>query len=401
MDKLIKEAREFVQSQVMPVVHQNPTRFQRTPDQYGFKVGFETGERVKGKEIVVAVREQLRIEKRVSLYAHMPVCSRRCRYCHYPVVVGGDVGRFVEGLMREANLLLEQVPEVRDKMVTSLYIGGGTPTLMSIAQIQKLLRYFREHFRLVDNVEITFEGSPEGWTPEKVECAKLAGVTRASVGVQVLDDVYLKWLGRQDTVAQAIDTVKRLISADFRSVNVDLIYGFPRQSVEKFAEDVQSVATLRPTNITLYRLRLGRGDLNSQLSRYYQQHPDEFPSQVETYVMQIVGRRILEHSGYVEGPIGWYSKPGFQPRVYQDRWIEQVSLIGFGWCAYSYGKTYEYHNAESISRYFAALDQGQLPIEHGWLYNQKEQQSRQFVFRRKALVKELNEVEKVLVEEEI
>lgn len=363
----IAESEKFVRDTIVPILEAEP-RLRVGPEDYTHAVKFVGKHRVGQVEMIPVIRQVLAESKDITLYAHMPVCRYRCSFCHYPVVVSRNASEprsYVELLMRESETFRETAPEITDKVVTSLYVGGGTPTLMENEDILRILNYFRTSYHLSPNCEITMEGTPETFDDAKIEAVLDAGVNRVSVGVQVLDDSLLARCNRQHTVEQAISSVKKLLAAGFEKLNVDLIYGLPGQSIQKFARDVDLIAQVRPTSVTIYRLRLRRTDelSNTGMLRLYRDNPGLFPQPETTYGMQVVGRKILEGYGYLERPSGWFSLPGYNVQVYEDRWFRQVPLVAFGWRTYSYSRQYEYHNFNSRRLYGARVHSSQLPLE--------------------------------------
>jgi coproporphyrinogen III oxidase-like Fe-S oxidoreductase len=388
IEQTIDESQDFVQRSIVPILEAEP-RLRVDPVDYAHAVKFLGAHRATPQAMIPVIRETLSGAKEATLYAHMPVCRYRCSFCHYPVVVGHgshEPKAYVESLILESEIFRKAVPEVRDKVISSLYVGGGTPTLMDDEDINRLIEYFRSNYQLTKNSEITIEGTPETLTPVKIDALMRAGINRVNVGVQVLDDALLSNYGRQHTTEHSLSAISHLIANKDLKVNVDLIYGLPGQSATKFAEDVQTVAEHKPTSMTLYRLRLQRGDelANTGMLRLYQENPELFPSLEQTLSMQIVGRRILETYGYIERPSGWFSLLGNTAQVYDDRWYRQVPLIAFGWWTYSYSRRYEYRNQRNLKAYQDSVDAGQLPIEVCSIFDEIEQYRRFIQFRLKA-----------------
>jgi coproporphyrinogen III oxidase-like Fe-S oxidoreductase len=387
VEKIIAESQDFVQQTLVPILAAEP-RLRVDPVDYSHAVKFLGAHRTTPEAMVTMIRETLAASKEVTLYAHMPVCRYRCSFCHYPVVVGEhsvDPKTYVDYLILESEIFRKAIPEIRDKVISSLYLGGGTPTLMDDGDIYRLVQYFRSNYHLTDNSEITIEGTPETLTRTKIDALVRAGINRVNIGVQILDDTLLSDYRRQHTTEQAILAVGDLTAIKALKVNVDLIYGLPGQSATKFAEDVQRVAEHRPASITLYRLRLQRGDefTNTGMLRLYQERPELFPSLEQTLSMQIVGRKILETYGYIERPAGWFSLLG-NTKVYDDRWFRQIPLIAFGWWTYSYSRKYEYRNQRNLNTYRESIDEGRLPIEICSIFDEIEQYRRFIQFRLKA-----------------
>jgi oxygen-independent coproporphyrinogen III oxidase len=386
--RLISESRELIEQQISPLLKAEP-RLLLSPDEYTHTVKFLGSHRVSGSEMLPVIRHSLAASDEITLYAHIPVCRYRCTFCHYPVVVSSDsalAGSYVERLISESKIFQNTFPEAGDKRVSSLYFGGGTPTLAENHEIHRLMHHFRRSYKLSDDAEVTFEGTPETLSSSKIDTLIDAGVNRISVGVQSLDNTLLTLCHRNHTAEQAISAVKNLLSAKVPKVNADLIYGLPGQGIDQFASDVDQLAQLRPTSITTYRLRLERGDelKNTEMLRLFKITPNHFPTFETTLAMQTVGRRILESHGYIERPSGWFSLPGFDEKVYEDRWFHQKPLVAFGWWTYSYAKDYEYRNSSSRKEYDERVTSGKLPIDFGTIFCDRERQRRFLTFRLKS-----------------
>lgn len=389
-DDVIAESKEFVRGEVMPLIAREP-RLRVQPHEYTHAVKFPGSQRVDASQVLALVRKTLQREPEISLYAHIPVCRYRCTFCHYPVLVRHDlaeINMWVETVLQESKLYQQNIPEIRDCRVTSLYFGGGTPTVMSPSALRMLLTHFRESYQLADNAELTVEGSPDSCTLEKIECLRELRVNRVSLGVQTLDNSILELSNRGHSARQALECLKGLIASGIPKVNVDLMYGLPNQTIQRFAADLETVLSLSPTSVTIYRLRLNRADeFPTSMFKRYIAKPEMFPSVEETYTMQVVGRRILVRSGYFEEPSGWFSKPGNRVQVYVDRWIDQKPMIGFGWHTYSYSKWWEYYNQLDQSAYVSRVVASELPIEFGYAYNRQEQQKRFIALKLKSVFK--------------
>ena len=357
------------------------------PDEYTHAVKFRGDRHISPAELRPLMGTALRAASQISLYLHMPVCGARCTFCHYPTVVQPDaVGHWVDLLLAESRIFLSDFQNrVSSLPVTSVYLGGGTPALMTSEQLHRVLGHVRGCYSLGSASEITIEGTPETMTARHLDEICGAGVNRVSIGVQTLRTDLLRQMNRRHDARAALTSVKSALRTGFRQVNVDLIYGLPSQDAGQFLEDVDAIISLRPTSITLYRLRLGRpGELQTDLGRRFQEDPAAFPPPLETYVMQELGRRALLQAGYEEGPAGWFRLPGNRIQVYSDRWDTQGPMIAFGWWTYSYSSLYEYHNLTNRYEYAAAVRRGELPVLTAVEFSLSERVRRFFAFRLKS-----------------
>lgn len=380
-------ARRFVAEYVQPVIERDRHLCVR-PTDYGFRVKESHGQPATAEEGLKDLADEA-TQHGLTLYLHYPYCAYHCTFCHYAVKVADvsqrAIAQPVATLQREIAARLAVSPALGQAAVSSIYIGGGTPALMAGDELADLLGTVWERFAVQPDVEVTIEGTPQSFTPDKISLLRDQGVTRTNLGIQVLDDAYLAGMNRRHTAVEALAALERLLTAGFPHVNVDLIYGFPDITAEKFVADVKTVLQRRPTSVTTYRLRLERADEGrTSLYGLYQRQPERFPTPAETYSMQVAARMLLTDAGYVEGPIGWYTLPGAYPLVYRDRWQQQRALAGFGWRAYSYSQCGELHNLARLADYTAAVRANRLPITSAVRYSASERARRCINFQLKA-----------------
>lgn len=186
-----------------------------------------------------------------SLYIHIPFCARKCFYCSFVIAVGQErrIEDYLQCLEREAR-------RHSRTQVQSVFFGGGTPTLMNNTQLEKLLMIVRAHFRMPAGAEVTIESNPEGLDPCKLKLLKENGVSRISLGVQSLNDRYLKYLGRNHDAQSARQAFENIRQAGFDNVSVDLMFGFPNQTFEELNQDVDAVIRLNSDHLSLYALTI-------------------------------------------------------------------------------------------------------------------------------------------------
>lgn len=390
-ERAIREAQRFASQAVMPFLGGHGA-FLINREDCEHRVKYHGSHTASVDEIQAAVTERLSAEQRISLYAHMPICRYRCRFCHYPVVVEANPDRspakisdFVGRLIDEASILGTYFPSLPEKEVSSLYLGGGTPMLMSEHGLRILIGDLPQQFGITDQTEISIEGTPETYTPEKIILLRELGINRVSVGVQTTNDAILALQNRHHTTDQSEDTVRQLVQAGVPEVNVDLIYGFPGQSFEQFYDDLRWTVRLNPSAITIYRLRVHRDDeMKTATAVEFARSPEIFPGLESLYGMQYLAKQVLTEAGYVEGPSGWFTRSGSSPQVYRDRWTDQIPLFGLGWNTYSYSSRYEFYNLKDVGEHRKAVQEQRLPIQGGAIYDETEQALRWIFFQLKS-----------------
>ncbi len=282
------------------------------------------------------------------LYLHLPFCSSRCGYCAFVVEVGGLDRRddYADALLSELHL----EGDVLGRLDT-VYLGGGTPTLMRPRRLRRLLDAIRP--RLAPGAEVTAEANPETVDGRQLEALVEAGVTRISLGVQSLQPHLLSALDRAATPDQARAAVACARAAGFASVSVDLLFGVPGQDPDDLHRDLEEVVGLRPDHVSWYELELKAG---SALARCGVALPDE-DAAADAYRTVVVG---LEGAGY-----HWYETANFARRGHQCRhslaYWGAADYLGLGVGAVSTVAGRRWRNAADLHAYVAALADGRAP----------------------------------------
>ena len=259
----------------------------------------------------------------IGVYIHIPFCRRKCFYCDFPSVEGGEglVGRYVSALTRE---IASCGKTARRADVASIYIGGGTPSILDAEQVTRILRVVMDNFTVRPGAEISVEMNPESVTMEKLAGYRAGGVNRASVGVQSLDDDELKFLERVHDAGQARKAVKMAKEAGFENLSVDLMFAIPGQTVEGWAERLREAADWGVTHISCYELTPEPG---TRLAVAVARGEVKLPENGADFFDET--ERTLESLGYVHYEISNYAKPGFEC-VHNVGYWEYRDYIGAG-----------------------------------------------------------------------
>ncbi|XP_048411294.1 radical S-adenosyl methionine domain-containing protein 1, mitochondrial isoform X1 [Stegostoma tigrinum] len=241
-----------------------------------------------------------------SLYVHWPFCERRCTYCNFNKYVSPSVDHDAmrDGLVRETETLLS-VSQVKE--ITSIFFGGGTPSLAQPSTIASVLETVARVARVPHNVEVSIEANPTSASASRLAEFKEAGVTRLSLGVQALCNRDLRILGRDHTTQEALwslEEARKLFPGD---TSVDIIFGRPGQSVESWEEELEELVALCDHHVSLYQLTLERG---TALYRQVQEKVLSMPEQEEMAEMYQVARRILEKAGFLQYEVSNFAKNG-------------------------------------------------------------------------------------------
>lgn len=287
-------------------------------------------------------------KKELELYFHIPFCVRKCAYCDF---LSAPAAKEVQEEYMRA-LILEtkgRADEYRDYRVSSVFIGGGTPSLVDAGQLAALLEVVREHYELSEDIEITIECNPGTLTKEKLKIYKSAGVNRLSIGLQSADNGELKTLGRIHTYEEFLEGYELAVNAGFTNINVDVMSALPGQSLASYENTLRKVLSLNPVpaHISAYSLiveegtpffeRDERGELNL---------PDE---DCERRMYERTEEMLLE-AGFARYEISNYAKKGFECRHNCGYW-RRTEYVGFGIGAASLVNSVRFHNGSDIKEY--------------------------------------------------
>ncbi len=289
-----------------------------------------------------------------GLYIHIPFCQARCTYCDFNTVTGmdeGDYRRYVEALL----LQWERITEVPNGQLISIFFGGGTPSLLQPDLLARLLQAIRGKLQIpLQHVEITMEANPGTVDAKRLRQYRQAGVNRLSLGVQAWQNHHLARLNRIHSAADAEESFQKAREAGFDNINLDLIYGLPKQTLAEWQESIEAVLTLRADHLSLYQLQIEEGTpLATQLKKGLLTLP---PSDLSAD-MADWGRAKLVERGYVPYEISNYSLPGKHSRHNRLYWTMNPYLaLGAGAHAYWYGK--RWWNIRGIRRYMEDLEAG-------------------------------------------
>ncbi len=189
-----------------------------------------------------------------GIYVHIPFCRSRCSYCDFAT----DVYKNAETVERYANAVCREIESFKQpgEKVETIYFGGGTPSLLTPAQLEKILDAIYKKFSVEPKIELTMEMNPATVTLDSLKAYKFVGVNRASFGAQTFDDAELKRLGRRHTAADVRETIELLRAADFTNVSFDLIAGLPRQTVKDWGRNLDEALKLAPEHLSLYLLEI-------------------------------------------------------------------------------------------------------------------------------------------------
>ena len=292
------------------------------------------------------------MQRYLSLYVHIPFCVVKCRYCDFLSFDGESYGtmlRYVDSLCQEIRLY---EPIADEYIVRTIYIGGGTPSLLDESLITNILAFIRRVFVLTDDCEITVEANPGTLRHQKLNGYKAAGVNRLSIGLQSADDELLKMLGRIHNFDQFVATYNAARRAGFTNINIDVMSGLPGQSIHSYVETLSRVLDFEPEHISAYSLQVEEGTPLSKDPELLAKLP---PDMVDRRMYDIT-KQLLAAKGYDRYEISNYAKSGYECRHNMVYWTGG-EYVGFGIGAASYFQGKRFSNLRNILDYIKLMEQ--------------------------------------------
>jgi oxygen-independent coproporphyrinogen-3 oxidase len=294
-----------------------------------------------------------------GIYVHIPFCEKRCEYCDFFSLVSPEnIPVFMQSLRKEIDLRSKAIDA--GIQFDSLYIGGGTPSLLSSAELEKLFRDMTACFSLTGNAEITIEVNPESISREKLNTMRQLGVNRISIGIQSFLDHELQYLGRIHTAEQSEIAYKKARNAGFDNISIDLIFALPDQNPDEWRYSLDRAAELHPEHISAYSLIFEDGTpfgerllTNKVRARSADEEYEFFTTTIE----------ILERNGYGHYEISNYAVTDEHQSRHNKKYWNHTAYLGFGPSAHSFWERERWSNHRSLSRYLKSLDQNVPPID--------------------------------------
>ncbi len=294
-----------------------------------------------------------------GIYLHIPFCKSRCSYCDFATdIYRSDeaVERYVEALCCEIErgVSSTSLPPAYagGSAFDTIYFGGGTPSLLSAKQVERILEIINFRFEISDSAEITMEMNPATVAPETLGAFRSLGINRASFGVQTFNDRSLKLLARGHDANDARHTYKMLRDAGFDNISFDLIAGLPGQTLEDWEGNLDEAIKMQPEHLSLYLLEIHEGTpLAEQVRSARQPQPDEQLA-AEMYEMMLDN---LITAGYEQYEISNFSRPGFESRHNTKYWTLDP-VFGFGVSAHSFDGTQRYANERDTAKYVEMIE---------------------------------------------
>ena len=291
------------------------------------------------------------MSKYVSLYIHIPFCAVKCKYCDFLSFDGESYGtmlRYVDSLCQEIKLY---APIADDYIVRSVFIGGGTPSLLDESLIVNIMAFIRKTFTLDKDAEVTIEANPGTLRHQKLNGYKTAGVNRISIGLQSADDEMLKKMGRLHNYDQFVASYNAARRAGFNNINIDIMSGLPGQTIHTFVDTLSKVIDYQPEHISVYSLSIEPGTPFANDPEILESLP---PDMIDRRMYEITKKLLAAH-GYDRYEISNYAKSGYECKHNMVYWTGG-DYIGFGIGASSYFQGKRFNNMTDIFNYIDIME---------------------------------------------
>ena len=290
-----------------------------------------------------------------GIYVHIPFCKRKCIYCDFYSISArtGVVHDYAEALCREAGLRRE---ELQGDAVKTVYIGGGTPSLLPVEELLKIEGNLRDNFDLLQVEEFTIEVNPDDVTSALVEKYRQAGINRVSMGVQSFVDDELKFINRRHDSARAVAAYEAILDGGIGNISIDLIYGIPGQTMQSWRHSLDVAVNLKPKHISCYNLSYEEG---TRLHRMLCSGAiDEVDDDTCVKMYELMAD-VLRLNGYEHYEISNFALPGYHSRHNSNYW-NKTAYLGLGASAHSYTRGVRSYNPADIKTYMSAIGSGNV-----------------------------------------
>lgn len=290
---------------------------------------------------------------KLGLYIHIPFCQQKCLYCDFPSYADMDhlFGEYVAALCREIS---GQGGFYADTVVDTVYIGGGTPTVLPDKELVRIINCLKSNFKLTNDIEFSIEANPGTVDNEKLTLINYHGVNRISFGVQSFSDELLRIIGRIHTAAEAAEAIEMASKAGFNNINIDLMYGLPRQTIPALQDSIKTAAVLGVQHLSIYGLKVESG---TPFAVFEANGTLELPSDDVDADMYDLATYLAPNYGYQRYEISNYAKKDFASKHNLKYW-RYMPYIGFGVSAHSFWNGERTANTRSINEYIKLINTG-------------------------------------------
>lgn len=291
-----------------------------------------------------------------GIYIHIPFCKQACHYCDFHFST--SLKKKEEMLVALKGELLLRKAELKGEIIETIYFGGGTPSILAVEEINALIETVYQNFTVVDQPEITLEANPDDLTTTTIHRLAQSKVNRLSIGIQSFGEEDLKMMNRAHNAQEAITCLQEAVRY-FDNISIDLIYGIPNLSNERWLENIQRILDLGIPHISCYALTVEeRTALNKLIQKGVIPSPKE--EVAHAHFMLLIEK--LRANGYVHYELSNFAKPGYYSKNNSAYWLGK-KYLGIGPSAHSFDGTYRSWNISNNPLYIKAIEAGELPSE--------------------------------------
>jgi oxygen-independent coproporphyrinogen-3 oxidase len=292
-----------------------------------------------------------------GVYIHIPFCKQACSYCNFHFSTNLSLKKkLVKSICEELRLQADFLP---DKLLTSVYFGGGTPSLLDEEDLEKIFESLRQHFKWDDATEITLEANPDDITDDTCKLWKKAGINRLSIGIQSFSEEELIFMNRAHNVKQAENSIKTAQNNGLTNLTCDLIYGVPGSTLKSLEKNIKILTDKGIPHISAYALTVENKTLLShQIKNKIVSAPDDKMTELQ-YIFLM---RALESFGFEHYEISNFALPG-NMAIHNTSYWKGESYIGIGPSAHSYHQNTRFWNVSNNALYIKSIEQGITPFE--------------------------------------
>lgn len=281
-----------------------------------------------------------------ALYIHIPFCTNKCFYCDFNsyVAAGQPIDAYLDALENEMKLTVQALPP---ETIDTVFVGGGTPTVLDPEQMTRFLESVRRHFPIAANAEFTMEANPGTTDPKKLAAMREGGVNRISFGAQTFDEELLKRIGRIHEARDVVQSIANAKAAGFANLSIDLMFGLPNQTLDQLKDSVSKAVELDLPHYSLYGLKV---EENTLFYRLYQRDELPLPEEEEELAMYEYLMERLSGEGYRQYEISNFARPGFESRHNTTYWRNEP-YYGLGAGAHGYALGLRHVNIKGVQPY--------------------------------------------------
>jgi oxygen-independent coproporphyrinogen III oxidase len=297
-----------------------------------------------------------------GIYIHIPFCRQACHYCNFHFSTSLRYkNEFLAALLKEMELFSSAEggrSHQNSDTIETIYFGGGTPSLLTADEINSIIQKVNTHFTVAPDAEITLEANPDDISASKLDTWKQAGINRLSLGIQSFFEEDLRWMNRAHDAKQAIDSLELAITR-FPNITIDLIYGTPQLTNDKWKQNVEKAVSLNIPHLSCYALTVEPKTPLDKMIRQQQSPEIDTDKQSQQFLLLM---QWMEEAGYEHYEISNFAKPGMRSRHNSSYW-KSKNYYGFGPSAHSFDGKARWWNIANNNTYIQSIQNNLLPVE--------------------------------------